>query len=133
VGIGFKYVAAPVSVKLAPQIGIGLNKRSAITTEDLGGGVTVTTEIQNREIVSVPVQIAVQAAPPVAVFLDGGLLGRLDDFSDRHAAVLGLGCDYLVTHGFDVGIEFLARVLAAKGQTALDQRSLMLYAAWRSL
>jgi hypothetical protein len=42
VGIGFKYVAAPVSVKIAPQIGILLTNRSGTTSTTPGNSSTST-------------------------------------------------------------------------------------------
>jgi len=64
-----------VSVKLAPQVGIGVNKRSA----------------GNKEILSVPLQIAVQAAQPIAIFLDAGIVGKFSHFSDNYAVPVGIG------------------------------------------
>jgi hypothetical protein len=122
VGVGLKYVAAPVSVKLAPQVGIGVNKRSA---DD------------NKEILSVPLQVAVQAAQPIAIFLDTGIGGHFSHFSDRYAVPVGIGASYLVMHGLDAGLEFFLPAALAPSAVPSDlkgfnNRTLMLFASWRS-
>jgi hypothetical protein len=122
VGVGFKYVAAPISVKLAPQIGIGANKRSAN---------------DNKEIISVPLQVAFQAAPQAAIFLDSGIVGNTDHFGDRYRVPVGIGASYLAMHGLDVGLEFYLPAAMAPSAVPSDakgfnQRTLMLFAAWRN-
>jgi hypothetical protein len=121
VGVGLKYVAAPVSVKLAPQVGIGVNKRSA----------------GNKEILSVPLQIAVQAAQPIAIFLDAGIVGKFSHFSDNYAVPVGIGASYLPMHALDVGLEFFLPAALAPSAFSSDvkgfnNRTLMLFASWRS-
>jgi hypothetical protein len=118
-GVGFKYIAAPVSVKIAPHLGIGVNKRSALG---------------NKEILAVPLQVAFQAAPQIAVFLDSGIFGPISHFGDNYDVPVGIGADYLVQHGLDVGLEFmLPRVVSGtSGNKAMDSRALMLYAAYRT-
>jgi hypothetical protein len=154
VGVGFKYVAAPVSVRLSPQIGIGLNKRSGSsstvnlgggsTTNTLPGGGTVTTTTSstetttvsgNKEVISIPLQIAFQAAPQIAVFLDSGLFGPTSHFGDEYLVPIGIGASFLAMHGLDVGAEFMLDAVAkgsAIGGGAADMRTLMLFASWRS-
>jgi hypothetical protein len=120
VGVGLKYVAAPVSVKLTPQVGIGVNKRS-----DLG----------NKEFISVPLQIAVQAAPQIAVFLDSGLFGPTPHFGDLYVVPIGIGASFLAMHGLDVGAEFMLDAVAkgsAVGGGSADRRTAMIFASWRS-
>ncbi len=122
VGVAFKYVAAPVSVKLVPQIGIGINKRSA----------------GNKEELAVPLQIAVQAAAPIAVFLDTGIFGATTDFGKNYYVPVGIGASYLAMHGLDVGLEFMfPRLVEGDNIKALfgnaaDSREIMLFASWRS-
>ena len=120
VGIGVKYVAAPISVKLAPQIGIGVNKRTAMN---------------NKEFIAVPLQVAFQAAPPVAIFLDSGIYGFTKEFSKNYTVPVGIGASYLAMHGLDVGLEFMLPkvVSGVEGNKAMDTRSLMLFASWRSM
>jgi hypothetical protein len=119
VGVAVKYVAAPVSVKLVPQIGIGLTKRSA----------------GNKEQLAVPLQIAVQAAAPIAVFLDSGIFGPTSHFGDLYTVPIGIGASFLAMHGLDVGAEFMLPVVVTgiSGNKAMDSRLLMIYAAWRSM
>jgi hypothetical protein len=118
VGVGVKYVAAPVSVKLAPQIVIGATHR--------GDG--------NKQTIVVPLTIAVQAAPQIAVFLDSGISGPTDKFGDNYAVPVGIGASYLAMPALDVGLEFMApRILTGeKGDKAFDARMLMVFASWRS-
>jgi hypothetical protein len=131
-GIGFKYVAAPVSVKIAPQIGILVTNRSG-TTSTSGG--TTTTFTPNKELIAVPLQVAFQAAPQIAIFLDSGLFSWTKNFGDKYIVPVGIGGDFLAMHGLDVGLEFMMPTLA-KGSAysggAADNRTLMVFASWRS-
>ena len=120
VGIGAKYVAPIFSVKATPRVGIGVNKRGAGNEE---------------EAIGVPIQIALQAAARIALFVDTGLFGPTSRFSDKYSIPLGIGADFLVRHGFDVGAELMFRSLghgSAVAGEATDSRTVMLYAAWRS-
>jgi hypothetical protein len=121
VGVGVKYISAPVSVKLTPQIGIGMNKRSA----------------GNKEIIAAPLQVAVQAAQQIAVFLDSGIRGPSSHFGDLYQVPLGLGASFLAMHGLDVGAEFMLPMVAKgsgySGVKAFDNRYFMLFASWRNL
>ena len=131
VGVAVKYVAAPVSVKLTPQVYIGVNKRADVTTG--GGGFTITTP-GNKEIISVPLQVAFQAIPQVAIFLESGISGRLSHFGDNYFVPVGLGASCLAMHALDVGLEFMAPAILTgmKGDNAFDVRYLMVFASWRS-
>jgi hypothetical protein len=121
VGVGFKYSAAPVSVKITPQIGIGLNKRSE----------------GNKERIAAPLQIAFQAMPQLAVFLDSGIFGQTKDFGKNYVVPVGVGASFLVQHGLDVGAEFMFPMLVGgsnipsetKGANA---RTFMLFGAYRT-
>ncbi len=122
IGVGFKYVSAPVSVKAAPMIGIGLTKRSN----------------GNKEDISVPVQVAFQATPPLAIFLDTGIFGPTDHFGDNYFVPAGIGASFLVQHGLDVGAELMLPVLLAPSAIPSDfkgvnQRTLMIFAAYRTM
>ena len=119
VGVGVKYVSAPVSVRLNPQIAIGINKRD--------GG--------NKEYLGVPVQIAVQAAPQVAAFIDSGIFGPTSHFGDLYTLPIGIGASFLAMHGLDVGLEFMLPMVAKGsfyGGGAADARDVMIFASWRS-
>jgi hypothetical protein len=101
VGVGFKYVAAPISVKVTPQIGIGANKRSE----------------GNKQNIAVPLEVAFQAAPQLAVFLDSGIFAETTEhFSDVYTIPVGIGAAFAALPNLDVGAEFmLPRVKAPKG------------------
>jgi hypothetical protein len=122
VGVGFKYVGAPVSIKAAPMIGIGVTKRSADG---------------NKEFISVPVQLAFQASPQLAAFIDTGIFGPTSNFGKLYALPLGIGASFLVSHGLDVGAEFMLPALVGGSDYASDQkgannRTLMVLAAYRT-
>jgi hypothetical protein len=121
VGVGFKYLTGPISIKVAPQIGIGANKRSE----------------GNKEVLSVPVQIAFQATPQLAAFLDTGIFGSTDHFSDVYGVPVGIGASFLVLHGLDVGAEFMLRQALAGSTVPSDMkganaRTLTVFAAYRT-
>jgi hypothetical protein len=120
VGVGVKYVAAPVSVRLNPQIGIGVNKRTADN---------------NKEQLAVPLQIAVQATPEIAAFIDSGIFGPTSHFGDFYTLPVGIGASFLAMHGLDVGLEFMLPMVAkgsVYGGGAADARDVMIFASWRS-
>jgi hypothetical protein len=120
VGLGVKYVSALFSVKAAPRLGIGVNRRN-------GGN--------KQEAIGVPVQLALQAAPQIAAFVDTGVFGPTNQFGSRYTIPLGVGGDFLLRHGFDVGAEFMFPALGrgpSVAGKAIDSRTLMLYAVWRN-
>jgi len=97
VGVNFKYLAGVLAIKAAPQIAIGVNKRD--------GG--------NKEVINVPVQIAFQATPELAAFVDTGIMGPLDGFGDGYMVPAGVGASFAVMPNLDVGGEFLLPILLA--------------------
>jgi len=120
VGVGFKYTAAPISIKVAPVIGIGVDKRSL-----------------NKEFISVPVQLAYQASPQLAIFLDTGIFGPTSSFSDFYDVPVGIGASFLVQHGLDVGAELMLPAAVASSNFSSDDkgfnsRTLMVFAAYRT-
>jgi hypothetical protein len=119
VGVNFKYAAGPLAVRVTPVIGIGVNKRSADG---------------NKEYLSVPVQIAFQAAPVLAVFLDSGIYGPTSHFGDLYSIPLGVGASFAVQPGLDVGAEFLLPLAATgmSGNKAFDNRTLGVFATYRT-
>jgi hypothetical protein len=118
VGVGFKYVAAPISVKVTPQIGIGANKRSE----------------GNKEILAVPLEIAFQATPELAVFVDSGIGGPTSHFGDNYVVPVGIGAAFAAMPNLDVGAEFMlpAVVTGVKGDNATDARYLGVFASYRT-
>ena len=120
VGVGVKYVNAIFSAKATPRLGIEVNRRS---TEN------------GQETIGIPVQLALQAAPRIAAFVDMGLFGPTNQFGSRYTIPVGVGGDFLLRHGFDVGAEFMFPALgrgSAVAGRATDSRTLMLYAVWRN-
>jgi hypothetical protein len=121
VGVGFKYVGAPISIKAAPQIGIGVTKRST----------------GNKEFISVPVQLAFQASPQLAAFIDTGIFGPTSHFGNLYSLPVGIGASFLASHGLDVGAEFMLPALVAGSVYTSDAkganvRTLMVFAAYRT-
>jgi len=88
-GMAFKYVHAPFSIAAWPFIGIGLNHREA-----------------NGDSINIPVEFAYQLALPTALFLESGLYGSARDFGNSWFMPLGVGINYLLQHGVDMGAEF---------------------------
>ena len=123
VGVNFKYASGPVSVRATPVIGIGVNKRSADN---------------NKEDLSVPVQIAFQAAPVLAVFVDSGINGPTKDFGKLYNVPVGIGASFAVQPGLDVGAEFLLPMIVRGsfykdlGIGAADERYLGVFATYRT-
>jgi hypothetical protein len=121
VGVNFKYATGPIAVKAAPQVLLGVNKRDA-------GNI--------KQVIYLPVQVAFQATPELAAFLDTGISGPTDGFGDGYQVPAGIGASFAVMPNLDVGGEFmLPTVLApsavpddAKG---INQRYLAVFAQWR--
>jgi hypothetical protein len=64
-----------------------------------------------------------------------GLFGPTNQFGSRYTIPVGVGGDFLLRHGFDVGAEFMFPALgrgSAVAGKATDSRTLMLYAVWRN-
>ncbi len=118
VGVSLRYVAAPLTVTVTPIFGIGLNKRDE----------------NNKEMISVPVQVAFQATPELNVFLDSGIISPTKDFGDNYVVPVGIGAGYAVQPGLTVGAEFmLTSVVTGKpNNEAMDGRHLMLFASYRT-
>jgi len=121
-GVGFKYVAAPIAIKAAPQIGIAATKRS---------------EQNYKEFLSVPVQVAFQANPQLAIFLDTGIFSPISKFGDSYVVPLGVGAAFAAMPNLDVGGELMLPALLAPSAVPSDfkgvnQRNLMLFASYRT-
>jgi hypothetical protein len=119
VGVGFKYNANPIAIKVTPVVSLAATKRSDRLVKDL---------------ISVPLQVAFQATPELALFLDTGLLSPLKNMGDSYVVPVGVGGSFAVQKGLDVGAEFMftALVTGAKGDKAMDARSAMVFAAYRT-
>ena len=122
VGVNFKYAGGPVSVRATPVVGIGVNKRSADG---------------NKEELAVPVQVAFQATPQLALFLDTGIFGPFSHFSDLYAVDAGIGASFAVQPGLEVGGEFLLPAAMAPSAIPSDlkgfnQRYLGVFVTYRT-
>jgi len=120
VGVALKYNTGAIGIKAAPQVEIGLNKRDA-------GNV--------KQVIGLPVEVAFQASPELAPFLQTGIAGPTDGFADSYIVPLGIGANYLLSHGLDLGAIFTLPMVATgmSGNKAFDSRTLTIYAAWRNL
>jgi hypothetical protein len=118
VGVNFKYATGPIAVKATPQVVIGLNKRDTANV---------------KQAIAVPVQVAFQATPVLAAFLDTGLYGPTDGFGDAYVVPVGIGASFAAMPNLDVGGEFILPriVTGASGDKAFDSRALALFASWR--
>jgi len=116
-GVNFKYLAGPLAIKAAPMISIGATKR------DEG----------NKEYIMVPVQIAFQATPELAAFVDTGISGPTDGFGDNWVLPVGIGASFAAMPNLDIGGEFMLPSVAtgAEGNEAFDSRMLTVFAAYR--
>jgi hypothetical protein len=119
VGVGLKYVAAPFSIKVTPQIGIGINKRD----EPAG----------NKEFIEVPLQVAFQATPKLAIFLDSGINGQTSAFRITYLVPVGIGAVFAALPNLDVGAEFMLphAMSGMKGDNTTDIRSFAVFASYR--
>jgi len=121
-GVGFKYVSAPLSIKVSPQIGIGATKRSE----------------GNKEEINVPAEIAFQASPELAVFVDTGISGPTKDFGKLYMVPVGIGAAFAATPALNVGAELLLPMVVRgsfykdAGIGAADWRILGLFASYRT-
>jgi hypothetical protein len=121
VGVNFKFASGPIAIKAAPQVAIGVNKR---------------TEGNIKQLITLPVQIAFQAVPnQLAVFLDTGIQGTSDHFGDVYTVPVGIGAAFQALPNLDVGGEFMlpmvAKGSAYEGIGAMDLRYLGVFAQYR--
>ncbi len=111
-GMAFKYVHAPFSIATWPYFGFGLNHRD-----------------RNGDSVYIPVEFAFQLSWPTALFLETGLYGSLHNPDNDWSLPLGVGLNYLLAHGVDIGAEFK---LTGVGNGGTDGRELIVYLAVRN-
>jgi hypothetical protein len=114
VGFGWKYVRAPFSIVVSPTLGFGLNHR-----DDNGDGLFV------------PAEFAFQLSPPTAMFVESGIYGDLHNLGDSIHMPLGVGINYLVTQGADIGAEFVLTNAIGHG-SGTDGRLVLVYFAIRN-
>jgi len=109
-GVALKWVSGPLAIMADPSLGVGLNKR------DAGN---------EKESITIPVRLGLQASPTVAAFLDTGIGGPTSNFSDYYQIPVGVGVLAAVAPIADVGAKFEFSNLAGKGHSA-DYRDLMI-------
>ena len=112
-GMAFKYVHAPISIAAWPYVGIGLHDRD-----------------NNGDSLNVPVELDFQISPPTALFVETGLYGSPHDLGNSWSMPLGVGVNYLLVHGVDIGAEF--KLTGPVGNGGTDGRLVLVYAALRN-
>jgi hypothetical protein len=119
VGVGFKYSSGPIAIKATPVVDIPATKRS---------------ERIVKEFLSLPVQVAFQATPELALFLDTGFFTPFKELSKSYSVPVGIGGVFAVMPTLDVGAEFMARhvLTGAEGDKAFDDRAAMVFASFRT-
>jgi hypothetical protein len=113
-GMAFKYVHAPFSIVTSPYVGIGLNHRDG-----------------NGDSINIPAEFAYQLSPLTALFLESGLYGAARDFGNTWSMPLGVGINYLLQHGVDMGAEFKLDDAIGNGAGG-DAREFIFYFALRN-
>ena len=113
-GVAFKYVHAPYSIATWPYVGIGISHRDG-----------------NGDSINLPVEFAYQLSSPTALFLESGLYGATRDFGNTWSMPLGVGINYLLQHGVDMGAEFKLDDAIGNGSSG-DAREFIFYFALRN-
>ncbi len=104
-----------------PSLTIAITKRSV----DIGEGVSVRL---NQDILHIPVRVAFQATPQLAVGLETAFGGPLDGFGDAFTGSLGIFGFYNINKNVDAFLEFAFTNLYGKhpgGEGAADGRILI--------
>jgi hypothetical protein len=119
VGFDSRYGAGAIALRFDPRLSFGLNERDA----------------GNRETLSLPVILQLQATPNVALSIGSGLFGPLNpvvgSFSDLYAIPLVFGVAY-TTSRVDVGATFeFLNLRATGGASATDARLGQVFASLR--
>jgi hypothetical protein len=119
-GVGLKYGAGPVAVRVSPQISIGINKR------DVPAG--------NRERIDVPLEIALQVTPSISIFANSGINGQVDGFSVTYVVPVGIGATFAATPQLDLGAQLMFPNAATgmTGDNPTDLRVVGIFAAYHS-
>lgn len=119
VGLGFKYASGPIAIKATPAIGVGATKRDA----------------GNKENISVPLQVAFQATPELAIFLDTGFFAPVKDMGKLYTVPVGVGAGFAALPNLDVGAAFMMPMIvkgsAYEGVKVADYRTAVVFASWR--
>jgi hypothetical protein len=114
-GMAFKFVQPQWSIFAKPYIGIGVNHRD-----------------QNGDAFKMPIEFAFQLSRPTALFIETGFYGDdLHNLGDTWFSPVGVGINYLLQHGIDMGAEFKLDRLIGNGSST-DFRSFIFYFAFRN-
>jgi hypothetical protein len=111
-GAALAYIRAPFSLFAAPYLGIPVTDREHLT-----------------DWINVPIEFAYQLSGPAAFFVETGLYGSAHD-SSGWSGPFGVGINYLLHHGVDVGAEF--KLNAVLGHTDTGSRLVLVYLALRN-
>ncbi len=113
VGFDTRAGNGPIALRIDPRLQIGLNQRDGTLTTPTSAG-----SAPNREVLSIPVTLQLQATPNVALSVGSGILGPLNpvigSFSDYYAVPLTFGAAY-TTSQLDVGAAFTFANLRSQG------------------
>jgi hypothetical protein len=113
-GVAFKFVQPQWSIFAKPYIGIGMNHRD-----------------ENGDAFKMPIEFAFQLSRPTALFIETGFYGDLHNLGDTWSSPVGVGINFLLQHGIDMGAEFKLDDLIGNGSTT-DSRSFIFYFAFRN-
>jgi hypothetical protein len=113
-GVAFKFVQPQWSIFAKPYIGIGMNHRD-----------------ENGDGFYMPIEFAFQLSRPTALFIETGFYGDLHNLGDTWSSPVGVGINFLLQHGIDMGAEFKLDDLIGNGSTT-DSRSFIFYFALRN-
>jgi hypothetical protein len=115
-------VGSVAAITLAPQLDVGLSERDRGTSVV---GTDETAATGNREVITLPATLEVQATERLAIAVGAALAGPLDPalggFGDAYAIPVSGEVDYALTNMLDVGANLSYRNLLGKGSTAADR------------
>lgn len=121
----------PLAVTVAPQLDVGLTERDTGVATIAGGGGGVgggagATGLGNREVLTIPVTVQLQATRQLAVSVGVALSGPLSTagdlgFGDLYTIPVAAGVDYALTSMLDLGAAFSFSNLLGKDGSADDR------------
>jgi hypothetical protein len=134
-GVLLKFMSGKIAFYADPFIRVGLTERE-------GDAVPSAVAMANEEAIAIPLTVAFQATPQLAVFATTGLSGLtlgtmpgaapLSDIGDFFAIPLGIGALYAISNRLDAGAFFNLPVLAGgdafEGFAGTDLRTLTIFA-----
>jgi hypothetical protein len=113
------------AITLAPQLNVGLSQRDTTATVAVTTATTTTAVRGNREALTVPATLQVQATDRLAVTVGAALAGPLDPevggFGDFYTIPVSGEVDYAVTNMIDVGANLSYTNLLGKSSTAANR------------